>query len=506
MNRLLWVTFQLHEICSQTSDYNIRKAIGNLPKGITETYNRAIDRIINLGKDDIAQDAFVWVICGRRPLTLDELREAMSIKIGQTHSLPERQVNGIHRLTSWCANLVEVDEEEQTVRLVHHTVLQFLLSEDLDSRFIWLPKDLKAADCYLGEICVTYLNFSDFETAVAQRPRTPPPPPISPKGLAATAMGSRWRSLPSSVLAEGLKSNTATQASMEKSISILLSSKRTNAKANHKTFMPGYPFLKYASKEWIWHSRNFEFDQKTAGMWKRLVMEPHSLVQFPWSCEDSTADYNCILNWACHEHHYTLLAMLLNGKQSTEDLNIWAEVVLRRAFLTLDARLFHLCSRYGRLFQGVEFHIWSNEFSTFASLLQAGSWPHVAVEGKELGQVLWEAARLGYNEVVGRLLSGRVDPDSQGLYLGRMYGVSDFPGRGRPMSAVEVAAMNNHLETVKVLASAGADMNPVNRSSGILRRGPVDYALMRGNSEMAAIIRAAIERREASNAIPSLDS
>ncbi|SPO05182.1 uncharacterized protein DNG_07868 [Cephalotrichum gorgonifer] len=47
---LLWVSFQIHELCLQHCDENIRKAIGNLPKGLTETFNRALDGIITQGK------------------------------------------------------------------------------------------------------------------------------------------------------------------------------------------------------------------------------------------------------------------------------------------------------------------------------------------------------------------------------------------------------------------------------------------------------------------------
>ena len=46
--------------------------------------------------------------------------------MGQTHARHEGHVNGIQRITSWCANMVEGNEKEKTVDFVYHSVLGFL--------------------------------------------------------------------------------------------------------------------------------------------------------------------------------------------------------------------------------------------------------------------------------------------------------------------------------------------------------------------------------------------
>ena len=119
MGRFLWVTFLIDELCAQHCDADIRNAIGCLPRTLTETFGRALLRIISRRDTSVAAKTFSWVAIAKRHLTRDELREAISIEIGQPYSMPERLVNGIDQLPSWCENLVHVDEELKTVQFAH---------------------------------------------------------------------------------------------------------------------------------------------------------------------------------------------------------------------------------------------------------------------------------------------------------------------------------------------------------------------------------------------------
>ncbi|KAF5485807.1 Ankyrin repeat domain-containing protein 29 [Colletotrichum fructicola] len=123
----LWVTFLLDEICAQTCDDDIRDAVERLPKTLTETLSKALHRIIKQGKSTIANKAFQWIAIAKRPLTLDELREAISTKVGQPSSNPGQMVNGIDRLPTWCENLVRVDEESRTAEFAHKAVHKFIV-------------------------------------------------------------------------------------------------------------------------------------------------------------------------------------------------------------------------------------------------------------------------------------------------------------------------------------------------------------------------------------------
>lgn len=63
----------------------------------------------------------------QRPLTVDELREALSVLPVDRNCDPSRLLNHIMKVLACCGSLVCLDEEELTLRLVHHSVKQYLL-------------------------------------------------------------------------------------------------------------------------------------------------------------------------------------------------------------------------------------------------------------------------------------------------------------------------------------------------------------------------------------------
>jgi hypothetical protein len=62
-------------------------------------------------------------------------------------------------------DLVVIDEESKTVQLAHYTVQQYIL-DNRHSEEKFFHFNTTEADELLGEVCVAYLNFSDFETQV----------------------------------------------------------------------------------------------------------------------------------------------------------------------------------------------------------------------------------------------------------------------------------------------------------------------------------------------------
>ena len=63
------------------------------------------------------------------------------------------------------------------VRFAHHTVQQYLLSED--TRSPEFTRSIKEAELFVGTMCLTYLSFSDFETQIEiRRPEVKAGPPL----------------------------------------------------------------------------------------------------------------------------------------------------------------------------------------------------------------------------------------------------------------------------------------------------------------------------------------
>ena len=139
-----------------------------MPEGLAETYRRILLKLQKSAwKTKIAAKAFRWIACAQRPLQVDELKEAIEYEKSDTSWRSAESIDDEQLIRSFGA-LVCVDIEDRTVRFVHHTVLQFLFStEEISSTFHFSQAQ---AHCFVGEMCVIYLGFSDFETSLTHRP------------------------------------------------------------------------------------------------------------------------------------------------------------------------------------------------------------------------------------------------------------------------------------------------------------------------------------------------
>ena len=131
----------------------------------------------------------MWLVCSRRLLRVEELQEAVAFdshdKSWNCDKIPDAD-----RMIKSCHGLVVRDKENDNVRLAHHTVQQYLVSaqgglhntgsEGFEestaptARVHFWPElhrfrcDPKAAEVLAGTLCMTYLCFSDFSTAVSR--------------------------------------------------------------------------------------------------------------------------------------------------------------------------------------------------------------------------------------------------------------------------------------------------------------------------------------------------
>ncbi|KAI9881273.1 MAG: hypothetical protein M1830_005559 [Pleopsidium flavum] len=277
----LWVAFQIQDICAQVCDDDIRKAIKNLAKDLPETYERSLNRIVNAGKVNVAQKVFRWVAAVQRPLSLEELREAIAVEPCQPFSKPERLVNDMNRLISWCGNLIILDEEEQVVQFAHHTVQQFFLSSSSTASNIF-HFQFSEVNHEAGEVCVTYLNFNDFKKQLVRFPGTRPS--LEPKAILKAS------------LSAGLNKNISRSWSRlgrlwgYKTIGNHNLLRQLQDGAGFKDLgslrklQTHYPFLAYASECWLLHTADFVKEStRTWRLWSNLLNAENTLARTPWT-------------------------------------------------------------------------------------------------------------------------------------------------------------------------------------------------------------------------------
>ncbi|KAI7771382.1 hypothetical protein LZL87_014249 [Fusarium oxysporum] len=204
----LWVMFLIDEVCAGSCDGDIKQSLHSLPKDLGETFARALSRIMSRQKkSELVQRVFRWVAVAKRPLTLDEIREAVSIDIGQPYLKTERLVRELTPIVMWSENLLQVTEDQPpTIEFAHSTICEFITKGDLPIQLSNFHVDVYEADHFAGEICITYLHLNDFKTAVARRPQ---PLLVNPMAIAGSVInkGPKTRKI-TSLVADFLRQST----------------------------------------------------------------------------------------------------------------------------------------------------------------------------------------------------------------------------------------------------------------------------------------------------------
>lgn len=161
----LWVVLQIESLCSMTTDEAIRQALADLPRDLSQTFTRVLQRSHDLSLDKSHQRSVLELIAtAHRPLRVEELREALSVIPGDPVWNPSRLLNNIFGILACCGSLLTLDEEEMTARLVHSSVKQFLMDSKPSDTAIFTIDD---AQRRMTDKIITYLNYGVFETQIS---------------------------------------------------------------------------------------------------------------------------------------------------------------------------------------------------------------------------------------------------------------------------------------------------------------------------------------------------
>ncbi|CAN9253185.1 unnamed protein product [Alternaria alternata] len=183
----LWAALQIQSLCSMKTDHTIRNALADLPKDISQTFARILDKS---GRSDPSLQAKTLqvVLAAERPLTTEELREALSVIPSDADWDPSKMLNDVYSALACCGCLLTVDEEESTVRVVHHSVKQYILHGLNDAKHTSFSMD--DARRTLADIVATYLGYGVFETQLSRVNNRPIIPQSAPSSILQSAMGS----------------------------------------------------------------------------------------------------------------------------------------------------------------------------------------------------------------------------------------------------------------------------------------------------------------------------
>ena len=158
-------------LCELPNDAARRKALDSLPPDLNSTYERILGRInqSNPETQKLARRALRWIANASLSysLTTRALCEAVSVDSGSTKRNPEAIPNEFEILY-WCSSLVRKTAHGEKLELAHFTVKEYLQQIDpgrdvsISAYRIHHETDKIA----LAKVCLTYLNFEDFEQGV----------------------------------------------------------------------------------------------------------------------------------------------------------------------------------------------------------------------------------------------------------------------------------------------------------------------------------------------------
>ncbi len=161
LSRFLWVVLQIENICAQKTDSKIRKALRSLPRDLPEAFARSLTIAETTLEPEYQKRLLTLILAAVRPLTMDELREALSVTPFVFTWNPSNLINDIQVVLSAGGSLLIVDEEQFTVHFIHPSVKQILLG-DLG------PSHNFHIDCFLAGLEMAQVSLTTH----------PPHPPL----------------------------------------------------------------------------------------------------------------------------------------------------------------------------------------------------------------------------------------------------------------------------------------------------------------------------------------
>ena len=156
----LWTRLVVNELEEAMSEQRVLEILQSVPKEMDELYTRILRNLTSTPQNTRLVTAILrWIICASRPLTVEELKEALRLDIGEV--LPQLQKTA----SSICGNLVVVDSQLK-VRPAHQTVREYLYRED---QLLHFKIQRTQAHSRIAEICLAYLQSDEMKTARHRR-------------------------------------------------------------------------------------------------------------------------------------------------------------------------------------------------------------------------------------------------------------------------------------------------------------------------------------------------
>jgi len=169
--RFLLVALNIDAVLGEVTIRQRRKKLQEMVEGngLSDAYTATLTRVKGQkgNKSVLGVKVLMWVSYSERPLRAQELCHALGVEIGSS-DLDLENIPALRTLIASCLGLVTIEESSSTVRLVHFTLQEHLLSN---------PTLFHNPHSTISEICLTYLNYGsvcDLSPILYSAPLTMP--------------------------------------------------------------------------------------------------------------------------------------------------------------------------------------------------------------------------------------------------------------------------------------------------------------------------------------------
>ena len=292
---------------------DITRLLENPPRGLSEAFNRSLGRISDRR---YGKAIFQLVAAAQRPLTLTELRIALLVEPGNTTWNPASLPYDEMGIVALCGGgLLEVDEEDDTVRFIHDSVYQHFQNgaklrgqlEDSTGDYFFLEGE---ADVHFGMVCVTYLCYGIFNTALTTQSRVF----LDANALTNPVSQATGSDLASKIITAIKGRRSRTQQNVD--IGQLLQRYMTPP-VNMTEILALY---NYAQEHWIWHTARFcpNLCGATYKLFLKLLNNPPDHIIVPWGPSSG----NPIHKWGEENCHFGVFLASLSSSAVSVDIEI----------------------------------------------------------------------------------------------------------------------------------------------------------------------------------------
>ncbi|KAL7918451.1 hypothetical protein ACQKWADRAFT_323791 [Trichoderma austrokoningii] len=159
----LWISIVLRRLNVATpllSEAGMEEMINESPSDL-ETLFESIIGQIKQAQDVTAQKLLIWAVYSKRPLTLDELEEAIAVQDDSTSkSSTKKYAVALTESGVTTATGVILEIMDGRIHLVHQSAKEFLLKSKHLADFAFCMSLHPTS--YLAKVCMTYLCFTDI--------------------------------------------------------------------------------------------------------------------------------------------------------------------------------------------------------------------------------------------------------------------------------------------------------------------------------------------------------